>query len=183
MPTLHSPMPLTLHYPRPEWVYGSFLRALKGDLTPPIEAPPAQTLVGGVAEGRSVGGCLCLLTDAIGTPEAMDPRDAILFIEDVDEVPHRVDAMFTHLRNSGVLDQVAGLVIGEMTRTDERCDESIGARPWKQIVADRVADLGKPVIWDYPFGHAKGMLTVGLGLRVRLDADAATVTYLEDICE
>ncbi len=183
LPTLHSPMPLTLHYERPAWVHDSFLRALKGDLTPPAEAPAAETVVGGMAEGKSIGGCLCLLTDSIGTPEALDANGKILFIEDVDEAPHRVDAMLTHLRNSGILQSAAGIVIGEMTRTDERCDEGIGGRPWKRIVEDRIADLGKPAVVEFPFGHAKAMLTVGLGLQVRLDADAGTVTYLENLCE
>lgn len=182
LPTLHSPMALTLHYERPEWVYDSFTRSLKGDLTTPTDAPRSETLVGGTAEGESVGGCLCLLADSIGTPNALDATGKILFIEDVDEAPHRVDAMLTHLRNSGILQSAAGIVVGEMTRTDEHAFEGIGGRPAREILLDRLGDLDKPLIVGYPFGHMKGMLTVGLGVRVRLDADAGTVTYLEPLC-
>jgi len=182
MPTIHGPMPLTLHYPRAQWVYDSFLNVLRGDLRFPAEAPRPATLVGGVAEGQTVGGCLCLLTDSIGTPWALDTYGKILVIEDVDENPHRIDAMFSHLVNSGLAERAAGFAIGEMTRTDERADEAIGAKPWREIIRDRLAPLGKPLIIDLPIGHAKNMLTLPLGLNARLDADAGELTYLEPLC-
>lgn len=181
--TLHAPMSLTLHYDREPWVYDSFLRALKGDLTPPAEAPMAQTVVGGSVEAETAGGCLCLLTDGIGTPEELDAEGKILFIEDVDESAHRVDAMFTHLRNAGILQNAAGVVVGEMTRTEEKTDASIGALPWQEIVSERLSDLPVPSVIGYPFGHYKSMLSVGLGVRAKLDADAGSVTYLEALCE
>jgi muramoyltetrapeptide carboxypeptidase len=177
--TLHSPMAMTLHYPREPFVYDSFKRALQGDLSEPAEARRAVTVNPGSAEGETVGGCLCLLTDSLGTPEPLEAVGKILFIEDVDEAPHRVDAMFTHLLNSQILQSAAGIVVGEMTRSDDRIDEGIGGTPWREIVAERIAGLGVPAVLDYPFGHAKDMLTVGLGLKARLNADTGRVTYLE----
>lgn len=176
--TLHAPMALTLHYPREPWVIDSFRRALRGDFETPRDAPTGETLVGGSAEGEVTGGCLCLLTDSLGTPESLEAEDKILIIEDVDEAPHRIDAMLTHLRNAEVLQAAAGIVVGEMTRTDERTDEGIGGRPWREIVRERIADLGVPAIVDYPFGHARNMLTLPLGLRARLDANAGTLNYV-----
>lgn len=175
--TLHAPMALTLFYDRPQWVYDSFLGSLRGDFTTPLGAPAPTTLVPGVAEGEVVGGCLCLLTDSIGTPEALETEGKILLIEDVDEAPHRIDAMLTQLRNTGHLQKCAGIVVGEMTRTDERTDEGIGGRPWREIVQDRLGDLGIPTVIDYPFGHAPGMLSLPLGPRARLDAEAGTLVY------
>jgi muramoyltetrapeptide carboxypeptidase len=183
LPTVHGPMALTLAYPREPWVYESFLRVLRGDLDIPDEAPRAETVVTGVAEGDLVGGCLCLITDAVGTPEFPDIGGKILLIEDVDEAPHRVDAMLTHLLNAGIAQQAVGFLIGEMTRTDEKVDEGIGGKSWRTIVAERLAPLGKPMVIDFPIGHAKNMLTLPLGLRARLDADAGTLTYLEPLCE
>lgn len=181
-PTLHSPMALTLSVPRSEWVYESLRRALRGDLTPPAEAPRADTIVGGAAEGIVVGGCLCLMTDTLGTPESLDCEGAIVLIEDVDESPHRVDAMLTHLLNFGQIQRAAGIVVGEMTRTDEKADEGIGGIPWRDIVRDRLEPLGIPMVLDFPFGHKKDTLSLGLGIRARLDADAGTLTYLEPLC-
>jgi len=183
MATLHAPMPLTLGTPREPWVYESLRRALKGDLSTPEGTPTGETLTPGTAEGIVVGGCLCLLCDSIGTPEALETEGRILIIEDVDENPHRVDAMLTHLLNSGLAQACAGIVIGEMTRTDEKIDEGIGGRPWRTIVADRLGGLGIPCIVGYPFGHMPNMLTLGLGVRARLDANEGTLTYLESLTE
>jgi len=183
LPTLHAPMPITLNTGREAWVYESLKCALKGDPQTPKSASRGQTVFGGKAEGVVVGGCLCLLCDSIGTKEPFATDGRILIIEDVDEAPHRVDAMLTHLLNAGLAQKCAGIVIGEMTRTDEKQDEGIGGKPWREIVRDRFGNLGIPLITDYPFGHAANMLTLGLGVRAHLDADAGTLTYLESVCE
>jgi muramoyltetrapeptide carboxypeptidase len=180
--TLHAPMALTLVPPREAWVYDSLRAALKG-LDPVSDlAPKGKTIVGGKSRGEVVGGCLCLICDTIGTPNPIDVEGKILIIEDVDENPHRVDAMLTHMLNSGIVQKAAGIVIGEMTRTDEHADEGIGAMPWRRIVADRLEPLGKPLIIEFPFGHNSNMLTLPLGIEAELDADAGTLTYLEGHC-
>jgi len=172
-------MALSLSVPREPYVIASFLGVLQGHDPIPAEAPRATTLVGGVAEGDVTGGCLCLLCDSLATPDSLDASGKILLIEDVDENPHRVDAMLTHLLNADVLPRTAGIVVGEMSNTDERHDATIGGRPWREIVTERIAPLGIPAVIDYPFGHRKEMLSLPLGVRARLDADAGTLTYLE----
>lgn len=183
LPTVHGPMALTLHYPREPWVLESFRNVFNGGPFAPQGTPRAETVVGGIAEGVLTGGCLCLLTDSLGTPDALDATGKILLIEDVDEAPHRIDAMLTHLLNAGVAQSAAGFVIGEMTGTDKSTDEGIGGRPWREIVFERLAPLGKPMVVHFPTGHAKNMLTLPLGLRVRLDADTGTLSYLEGLFE
>ncbi|MFQ3587058.1 MAG: LD-carboxypeptidase [Fimbriimonadaceae bacterium] len=182
LPTVHSPMPITLSAPREPWVIESFKRMFRGDVTVPEGAPRAETVVGGVVEAEVTGGCLCLIGDSIGTPEPFDATGKIAVLEDVDEMPHRVDAMLTHMLNAGVIQKAAGIVVGEMTRTDEKTDEGIGGLPWKEIVRDRLGGLGIPMVWDFPFGHAAQMLSVPFGVRARLDADAGTLTFLESHC-
>jgi len=180
--TFHTPMMITLSVDRPEWVYSSFLNVLKGENPIPADAPGGETVIGGIAEGVVTGGCLCLLTDSLATPEPLELKDRIVLIEDVDENPHRVDAMLTHLLNTGKAGAAAGYVIGEMTRTDEKSDPTIGPRPWREIVTERLAPLGRPMIVNFPFGHAPAMLSLPLGIRARLDADRGTLTYLEAAC-
>lgn len=177
--TIYSPMALSFSVERQPWVYESFLGALRGESATPNGVPRANTLVGGSVEAEVCGGCLCLLTDSLGTPDALHAAGKILLIEDIDEHPHRVDAMLTHLITAGVLQSAAGIVVGEMTGTDEKVDASIGGRPWRDIILDRVVPLGIPAVIDFPFGHVKNMLTMPLGIRARLDADAGTLTYLE----
>lgn len=139
----------------------------------------ANTLTGGRVEGVVLGGCLCLLTYAIGTPFELDPSDALLIIEDVDEPPHRVDAMLEQLKQSGMLAGVEGLVIGNMTRTDERADEHIGFRSAEEIIKDHLGRRDVPAVTGLQFGHVPSPLTLPLGVNAILDADAGTLTYTE----
>jgi len=182
LPTLHAPMALTFHWPRDAWVYESFARGLLGDMTVPADAGRGTTVVAGKATGQVTGGCLILIADSIGTQYAMNAKGKIVLIEDVDEPPHRVDAMLTHLLNAGSLEGAAGIVVGEMTRSDERVDEGIGGTSWRAIIEERLKPLGLPMVIDFPFGHAKNMLTLALGIQAELDAEAGTLTYTEPLC-
>lgn len=180
--TFHMPMLLSFSVDRQPWVSESFLNLLRGIAAAPSEAPRAECIGPGVAEGIVTGGCLCLLTDSIGTPDDIDFANKIVLIEDVDENPHRIDAMLTHLLATGRLQSAAGIVIGEMTGTDERADPTIGPWTWREIVLDRLKDLNLPMVVNFPFGHMKAMLSLPLGIRARLDAGEGTLTYLEDPC-
>jgi muramoyltetrapeptide carboxypeptidase len=182
LPTLHAPMALTLNTPRQPWVYQSLFDAMKGQ-NPIIDAAPKGTmLVPGLATGQLVGGCLILIVDLIGTSEQIDMAGKIVLIEDVDEMPHRIDAKLTHLINAGHLQKAAGILIGEMTRTDDRTDKAIGGKPWREIVQERLAPLGIPTIIDFPCGHAPQMLSLPLGIHAKLNANEGTLTYLEPLC-
>ncbi len=181
--SLQAPMALTLAFDRVPWVHESFFRLIQGDAEVPTDATHGECVVSGSAEGETVGGCMCLICDSIGTPEEIITKGKILFIEDVDENPHRIDAMFTHMLNAGKLQECAGIVLGEMTRTDEKSDPSIGAQPWREIVSERLIKAGVPSILNYPFGHMSTMLSIPMGIKAQLNADTGTVTYLESPCE
>jgi muramoyltetrapeptide carboxypeptidase len=180
--SMHTPMLITWSVEREPWVVDSFLSLLKGVAAAPEGAKRGETLVDGVAEGVLTGGCMCLIGDSLSTPDAIDTTGKIVVLEDVDENPHRVDALLTHFLNAGLLQRAAGLVIGEMTNTDEKTDPKIGAWPWRRIVEDRVRPLGVPAVVNFPVGHMKTMLSVPLGVSARLDAGAGTLTVLEDPC-
>jgi muramoyltetrapeptide carboxypeptidase len=179
--TLHAPMLLSFVKERAPWVVEMLFTVLEG--TAPIQLPKAaqrpETIVGGIAEGVVTGGCLCLLCDSLDTPDTIDAGGKILLIEDVDEPPYRIDAMLTHLYNAGKLENVAGIVVGEMTRTDEKAEDDMGCVPWQDIVIERLRPLGVPMVIGFPFGHAEGMASLPLGIKARLDADAGELSYLE----
>jgi muramoyltetrapeptide carboxypeptidase len=175
--TYHAPMMLSFSREREGWVTESFLSALRGENPVPDSAAQGTCVVPGIARGEVTGGCLCLLADSLATPDSLDTRGKLVLIEDVDENPHRVDAMLTHLINSGHAQQAAGFIVGEMTGTDEREDASIGGRPWREIVRERLGPLGKPLVIDFPFGHCSNMLTLPLLLVATLDAGQGTLHY------
>ena len=144
---------------------------LAGQTLAPVLDAAAQVLCrAGVAEGPLVGGNLSLVAALLGTPWAWDARGAILFLEDVNEEPYRVDRLLTQLRLAGVLDAAAGFVLGSFTEE---------ASP-SGLLQQLLGDLGKPVLAGWPSGHGTPNQPLPLGLRVRLDAQAGSLTWLQD---
>src|SRR5204863_3809376 len=83
-----------------------------GILPFPEDGDRARTLAGGVAEGALVGGNLSLVASTLGTPYAIQAAGALLFLEEVGEAAYRVDRLLSQLRLAGVLESVAGIVLG-----------------------------------------------------------------------
>ncbi len=82
--------------------------------------------------------------------------------------------MLAQLAQAGVLENVAGFIIGQATDADET--ETL---PLRQIWADLLAPYAKPSVLGFPFGHVSLNYALPLGVRARLDADAGTLTLLE----
>lgn len=142
-----------------------------------LPAPPA-TLVPGVARGPLLGGNLEVLTRLVGTPYLPDLRGAILLLEDVDEPPYRMDRMLMHLRLSGVLDGVAGVLFGY----SPSCEQGPSDRPsltLPEVLTELLVPLGKPLLYGFPCGHGRHRATLPLGTLVELDAGRARLTILE----
>jgi len=143
--------------------------------------PFVRTICAGRASGPLLGGCLWPLCKAIGTPWAPRLQSAIFFFEETDEPPWSIDAHLTHLEQAGVLEEVAGVVIGRMVN----CEWS-PARPEypSNLSLDEVLDRhfgrrGVPCLWGLPVGHEAQTLTLPLGVRVTLDASAGTLEFDE----
>ncbi|MBX3112171.1 MAG: LD-carboxypeptidase [Fimbriimonadaceae bacterium] len=135
------------------------------------------TVHGGKASGPLVGGNLTLLSCLMGTPYAPDIAGKILFIEEVQEAPYRIDRMLTQMWLSGDLQKVRGVALGQFTD----CDSQEPGSSWRvrDIVALRLKPLGVPVLSGLPIGHVKDKITLPLGAMAQLDADAQTLTVLE----
>jgi muramoyltetrapeptide carboxypeptidase len=139
-----------------------------------ITSPGLETLRAGCARGDLTGGCLSLLTAALGTPYEIRPEGKILFLEDVNAKPYQVDRMLMHLKLSGKLENVQGIVFGEMLNCASSTDQTYGLQ---QIILDVLGDFGFPILYGLPSGHTStGALTLPLGVRGFLNADEK---YLE----
>ena len=155
-----------------------FLEPTAARRTIPLPAgAKVTTVTSGRCEGRLVGGNLSLICATLGTPYAIDADGAVLFIEDVNELPYRVDRMMSHLRLAGVLDKVAGVVVGQFT-----CEDVDEQAVQREVVIEYCRPLGCPVVANFPCGHVADNATLPLGARVALDADAGTLEVLEPTC-
>lgn len=142
----------------------SFLDALAGRY--PTEIPFRSWLRPGEASGPLLGGCLSLLAGTLGTPFFPDLEGAIVVLEDVGEPPFRVDRMLTHLRLSGNLAGIAGMIVGHLDTNETARDGT----DWAAMVAESLSGFSWPLAWGAPSGHVPPNWTLPLGLRARLDA-------------
>ena len=137
------------------------------------------TITGGKARGELVGGNLTVLTALAGSPYLPDFTGKILFLEDVEEAPYRIDRMLTTLKLMGALDAVAGFIFGECT--DCNPGSGYGSLTLDQIFDDHIKPLGIPAYRGAMIGHIKEQFIVPHGARVELDADAGTFRMLEPV--
>jgi muramoyltetrapeptide carboxypeptidase len=168
--SLHSPMVTSTGGP---YSFGSLLRALmRPEDARTTQYPAAVTLAGGTARGITLGGNLTLLSSSVGTDTSLPARGGILLIEEEHEEKYRVDRMLTQLRRSGYLDGVAGIIGG--TFTD--CGEPALI---EEILAERLGDLGVPLIAWANVGHGGHQQVYPIGVAAELDADAGTLVLLD----
>ena len=183
--TFHGPM-LTSTPEREPYDALSFIRVMdmlrQAEPAQPLRPSCTQYVVqGGQAEGPIVGGNLSLLAAACGTPYALDAKDKILFIEEIGEKTYCVDRMLSQLRLCGMLDACAGIVLGGFTDCDVEHPER--GLSLEEIFRDILLPTGKPILSGLACGHCAPNLTLPLGVRCRLDANAASLTFLEAALE
>lgn len=187
----------TFHSPNPQWGLGSekgmhpfaerfFWQALTDPMgyvinpaqdnadTEAAELP--RTVVPGVAQGPIVGGNLSVLHAMMGTPWEIQTAGKILYLEDVNESPYRVDRMLRTLKDAGKFDDVAGVLLGRFTKAEP--DEDDG-HTIDNVIDDYFGHAGFPVIAHFPAGHVPDNATLPLGVPAEMDADAITLRILE----
>ena len=150
------------------------LFALLEDSAPAAPLQGTDTYVPGVAEGPLQGGTLAVLSRLLGTPYLPPLEGAVLLLEDVGEQPYRLDRMWTHLALAGVFRRVRGIVLGAFTGCEAHEADYTSA----QVLRDLAAEAGLPCAAGFPIGHGERNEPVPLGVRVRLDAAAQTLTFL-----
>ena len=135
------------------------------------------TLHPGAATGTLIGGNLNTMQGIWGTnyfPEITD--GTILMIEDSLKDAATVERSFSLLKCAGIFERISGLILGKHEKFD---DMGTGRQPY-EILQEVMGDVDFPVLAEFDCCHTHPMLTVPIGAKVRLDADAQTVTLLEE---
>jgi muramoyltetrapeptide carboxypeptidase len=172
---------LGVHGPDASWAVGlateGSIDALRRALmtTAPIvlradpRAETAALTTGGRATGVLLGGNLELIATAAGW--ALPSLDgAILLLEAIEQWPGHIDRVLTMLYRAGHLRGVRGVAVGHFTKCMTK-----GAWRYLDVLRDRLAPLGVPILGGLPVGHERDAASVVLGAEVTLDADAGTL--------
>lgn len=170
----------------PAFSNDSFLRNVcearaSGSICAGYDRKTVSILRRGVVEGRLMGGNLSVLATILGTPFQPQFKNRILFLEDVGEKPYRMDRLLTHLLNAGLLQKVAGVAVG----VNHDCEDpgAVKGDEYRQssaeVLQERLAPLGVPVVTGLPFGHQPINATIPIGVRARLDANRGDLIITE----
>lgn len=169
--TFHGPM-VAADFAREDGVdMPSWRHAVEGDPSWSVGATDGlRTLRGGLAEGVLRGGCIAILAESLGTPYAPRIADSILFLEDIGTKPYQWDRMLLHLRYSGLLNEVHGIVFGDM----RQCVSPEENDYLERAILHSLRDFDGPIAIGLHSGHVgTPNVTLPLGIPVKLDlADA-----------
>lgn len=168
LPTLHATMPINFQSsPTPATItMHDFLFGKNRDYVD-YAWEPSPLNRKGEAHAPVVGGNLSILYSLLGSRSQVDTRGKILLIEDLDEYLYHIDRMMQALRRAGMLDGLAGLIVGGLS---DMHDNSVPfGRTAEQIVMEAVADKDYPVAFGAPFGHlGDNNLALPMGIPVTL---------------
>ena len=175
--TFHGPVAgsTLLMNPQPSYTIPMALENADRALTEPHFA--VRTATHGQATGRLTGGNLSMVSALAGTPYAADFRKALLFIEEVNEAPYRIDRWMTQLDLSVGFRHAAGVMVGIC----ENCVPNDGelSLTLDETLALHLKPLVVPAVSGYSFGHIRHQFTLPVGIMARLDTLRQTVTLLE----
>lgn len=121
----------------------------------------------GIATGNLWGGNLSLLAAMAGTEYLKLKKDSILFIEDIEEVPYRIDRMLTQLFQALPMNKIKGIVVGVC----EGCEKKDNGPSFtlKEVIMDRISQLQIPALYGFSFGHITNQCTLPFGAVATMD--------------
>lgn len=169
--TFHGPMPTT-DYRVHEGFTNDSLRAclFAPEKLKRISNPEGEKIIPlreGFAKGTLVGGNLSLMAGTLGSPYEVDTKGKILFIEDVDELPFRLDKMLTALSLAGKFRDCEGIILGTFERCEQADHPSLTLR---EIFEEVVLPWDKPTILNLRAGHIYPQSTLPMGAEVSFEA-------------
>ena len=171
---LHAPMVAELG--RPEAFHAPSLAAMLRGRAVTRRIAAGDVVRPGRARGRLMGGNLCVLVHLLGTPHMPSLRGSILFLEDAGEEAYRIDRMLQHLRMSGALRGIKGVLVGQMLVPSTRRTYP-GDREVSAVIREHLLPLKVPVVTGLPVGHGAGKWTIPIGGRATVDTSRRTVVF------
>lgn len=148
-----------------------------GKLTFP-EDQKLPSLNKGNASGRIVGGNLAVFAALLGTEYFPNLTGKILMIEDIGELPYRIDRILNQLRLAGAFKKIKGIILGRFVDCNEH-DPAKKTLSLGEVIQHYVGAVKVPSVYTFPHGHIKDFLTVPFGIKVNLNATKGTIEFAE----
>jgi muramoyltetrapeptide carboxypeptidase len=124
-------------------------------------------------EGKLWGGNLAMLTHLVGTPYMPQIDGGILFIEDINEHPYRVERMLLQLHYAGILARQRAVLLGDFS--GYRLSEYDNGYDFRTMLDYLRATTGVPLLTGLPFGHVRDKVTLAVGCHAELISDRHSV--------
>ena len=137
------------------------------------------TIRSGKASGELIGGNLSLAVSLIGTPYDVDTSGKLIFLEEVDEEPYRIDRMLTQMIEAGKFEKASGVILGNFSGCEPKKDDK-NSFSLKEVLFSRLYELNVPVVYGMSFGHIKNKLTLPVGIKAEFNSVDQTITLLEN---
>ncbi len=139
-----------------------------------------ETMREGSCRGEITGGNLSLIAAHVGTPWQLRTKDKILVLEDVGEKTYRIDRMLIQLKQAGIFDGLAGLILGTWTNCFPRTSSSRGDDlDLDAFLDDMFENAPYPILKGAPIGHIPDQITLPLGCLAQLNTEEKTLELLE----
>ena len=132
----------------------------------------------GNAYGRIIGGNISVLSALIGTEYFPDLKNRILIFEDIDEPPYKIDRILNQFRLLKVFKLLNGIVLGRFVDCFEH-DTSKKTLTLGEVMEFYLKDLNIPVLYSFPHGHIKDMITVPYGINIKMNATKGFVEFTD----
>lgn len=114
-----------------------------------------------------VGGNLSVVCSLLKTPFEIAVADRVLYLEEVNEPPYRIDRMMTQLRLAGILNRARAVVFGEATNC--RADPELEDYSAKDVVVQQCQAAGVDLFWGLAAGHGPVKWTLPLSWPLTIE--------------
>ncbi len=144
------------------------------------EGDGMKILRSGAASGRLLGGCLSILCEGLGTPWAMKiDEPCVLFLEDIGTKPYKWDRFLQHLKFAGLMENVRGVVLGDMSANIEPEETEL----LEAACLHALRDFEGPIAIGLQCGHLNsGNRSIVLGAQVDLICDVLpSLEFVEEL--
>jgi len=173
MATFHGPM-AAKDFASAQGVDVDWWKAVLGSdatLERTFAAGELQVVSPGTAEGILYGGCLSILVSSLGTPYEIQTEGSILFLEDLNEKPYRIDRMLMQLKTAGKFRGVRGVIFGEMLDCTQPNGQDYSLQ---EVIARVLGGLNIPIVSGFSSGHVRGNNRVlPFGVRASLQVEGS----------